>query len=266
MVGDGVGDGFEGKADGDVIGGHGEREAVGLVACNSGAVRDTITSIAVALSGRGGAVAERQAHLVALSGIEHIVIHDTVDKGVIVAAGPRCLVGRDAADAVGRGHSRVADADVLARRDGVCGLALGVAEGAGVIGVDGRATPVAAEGGAGIVVGRAWQHFRLVALDFGGGIEAVGDVECTVSPPHEAAAVGGGRRIGANYLTIENAAFDIQFAIVAHSHESTMRTVAADRAFDGNAAATVLDGNIAPLTGDKSCSILAGGDDSTIHA
>ncbi len=194
------------EADGDVLVGHGERRAAERCAA-----RGAVVAVLVAEGRVGGAVRERQAHLVVHSGVEHIIIYDTGDEGVAVAAGVGCLVGGDAADAVLGGHSVVSEGDALAGGEGAELLALCGAEGAGVVAV-GHGGVVAGEGGAGMVVYIASLYLGLASAEVGGGVEAVGDGAVAIA--HEAAAVGGGVGAGGEQLAVEHAAVDGERAAV----------------------------------------------------
>ena len=235
----------EGGADGHVGVGHGECGAV-EGACAGG------VGVLVALGCAG--VAEGEAHFVATAVVEGLAALQASDA-----------VCSDAADGVIRsvaGEGDSVDGNILACGDGVGGLDLGGAEGLGVVAVgDGGA--VAAEGGAGIA--GAVNDLGLAVGEVGGGVERVGDGDGTGVPAYEAAAVGGGGCACGEQFAVEHAALDVERAIVDNGHETAMRAVAANSAFDGDAAATVLDADRAPHARDKSCRILASGDYSAIH-
>ena len=160
------------EADGDVLVGHGERRAAERCAA-----RGAVVAVLVAEGRVAAAVGERQAHGVAAAGVEHIIIYDTGDEGVAVAAGAGCLVGGDAADAVLRGRSVVAEGDALAGGDGAELFALALAERLGVVAVGERA-------GSAVVVDRAFGAGAALW-----GEEAVGDGERALAKAHEAAAI-----------------------------------------------------------------------------
>ena len=245
------------EADGDIIVGHVERRAAAR-----GAARDAVVAVLVAEGRFAAAVGERQAHGVAAAGVEHLVIYQSFDEGVAVAAGARGLVGGDAADAVLRGRSVVADADALARRDAAALLALGgvvlaVVEVAGVVAVGDfgdAANFVAAEGGA----------IRCAYADAGGGEERVADVERSAVPAHEAAAVGGSifAGAGAEQAAGEGAALDVE-GLAAHrdADESAVGAVAAGAAVDVDAAQAVAHGDVACCAADESGGVLVAGVD-----
>ena len=136
---DGQGDEVLGiDADGHVLVGHGERCAVERTCTGD-------VAVLVAFGCAGGGVGEGEAELVAAAVVEGSLVVDGALQSAV-------SIGGDAADVVlslSAGEGDVADGDVCARRDGAHGLALGSAEGGGVVAVGGRAIPVAHEGGAG---------------------------------------------------------------------------------------------------------------------
>ena len=184
-------------------------------------------------------VVQREAHRFAAAGVEHIIIFDA-----------RAVTG-DAAGAVCSGRSGILHGDIIARRDAAGLLALGGAEGAGVVAVGvGGHRPVAGKGGSAADEGP----------DIRGAVEAVGDGErAFISlPAHEAAAVGGGACATGNYPAVEHAALDVEVGVVAVAlvaDESTVCAVAIDTARDGDAGAAVADGDGAVLVGGNACCI-----------
>ncbi len=233
------------EIDGHVGIGHDER--VGVVRAAELAFAD---GIAAELIARQRSIVERQFHGVAAA------VVDLVAESESAAA-----VGGDAADVV---HGLVAgegdglDGDVIVPRDGARGLALGVAEGLGVVdaGVVGAGRPVAGEGGSvgdGVGVGLR-------------SVEAVGDGErAAVVIAHEAGAEGGGGGAGADYLAVEHATANGDCAATWTAYDASVCAVALDLTFDDGADKAVLNVNHTPATAYKTTAKFARALDGASH-
>ena len=233
------------EIDGHVSIGHDER--VGVVRAAELAFAD---GIAAELIARQRSIVERQFHGVAAA------VVDLVAESESTAA-----VGGDAADVV---HGLVAgegdglDGDVIVPRDGARGLALGVAEGLGVVdaGVVGAGRPVAGEGGSvcdGVGVGLR-------------SVEAVGDGErAAVVIAHEAGAAGGGGGAGADYLAVEHATANGDCAATWTAYDASVCAVALDLTFDDGADKAVLNVNHTPATAYKTTAKFARALDGASH-
>ena len=203
-------------ADGHVLVGHGECGAA-EGACAGG------VAVLVAEGCAGGGVAEGEAELVV----------DAVVEG-LAALQASAAVGGDAADGVlGRcaGEGDGLDGDVGACCHAMACLALGGAEGLGVVAVDGGDVTTA------IVVERA-------AADAGAvlrGEERVLNHLCAVAVSYEAAAV-----CSADYLAVEHAALYLD--------------VAADA--EAACVASAADVNVADTVGDMACGVDCLADDA----
>ena len=233
------------EIDGHVGIGHDER--VGVVRAAERAFAD---GIAAELIARQRSIVERQFHGVAAA------VVDLVAESESAAA-----VGGDAADVV---HGLVAgegnglNGNLIVSRDGARGLALGGAEGLGIVdaSVVGAGRPVAGEGGSvgdGVVVGLR-------------GKERVSDGErAAVVIAHEAGAEGGGGGAGADYLAVEDATANGECAATRTAYDASVCAVALDLTFDDGADKAVLNVNHTPATAYKTTAIFARALDGASH-
>ena len=197
---------------------------------------------------RGG-TREVEAHIVAVAGIEHIIVLDT------------CAVAGDAADAVFGGSAGIGHGDTSACSDAVSLLAaVGSLEHLRIIavGISGSRSGVVFRAAEGAAVAA----FRSGYVDRRRGEEAVGEVDIVsvhvynkLSPADEAAPVGG---ISTHELAREGAAIKVNLGVVAvdYADEAAVGTVTIEVAVDADAAEAVLDVVVAARGFDRKAGVV----------